>query len=439
MMTATWIVMSITILLFSVQLFRKYNSAFGALVGIYGALLFIFPGLERLSDQISYLGELMSVEDIIYQNTAIALFFAICMIITQLVPARSTGIRNFTGYFNRVDGRALTVCFLLLLLVSYAANVVLYGDPLYLTRFGTVDRFSAMMANAKGAWYLVMLSQLAMIPCIMILGMLLRDDNIVRIMVGLTLFAVTFFVTFPPTRTSVIAVIVAYALLRFDRSKSKRARTVAVAAAILLSIPTIMLLNYLNDNRQGVQATASANDEGGLLRSLTKNFYQYDNGLTLIKQWRSEPGTGFSFLGASLSPVNLVPSALVPFEKPRADKEAYLTEIVFGSGLNLAYYAEGSTLTYGIPATATTDFSLIGVSLSAIIFALIIAVVMSARLFASPYLVFFLSYFMVTMVSSMRLSIESFIQQAQITILVLLLVKGIGLVFDPQRVQAPRR
>lgn len=394
------------------------------MVGLYSVLLFVLPGFARITDQVTYLGDPTFDADIIYQNICIALFYLVATFALWVAGFSNsrlpqTAARAFAGF----GWPTLIFAYALFAGLSYMANYAIYGDPLYFLRIGDLDRFAVMVSMVKGGWYLSTLSGIAMVPCTLILGVLWRDWRVMPLLAGVGVLALTYFITFPPTRTAIIAAIVAFAVIRYDAAPTQRAKNLAIGAAVLLMVPSIMLLQLLNESRLGDRAAQPPAQSEGVLETLTANFFQYDNGLLLQRRWSREDSTNFSFLLATISPLNLVPSAIVPFEKPRADKDAYLTEMVFGSGLNLAYYSEGSTITFAMPMTATTDFGLLGVIVSGLIFGWTLTFIMACRRYASPAFVFFLSHTLVVFIAALRFSVEGLLQQMQIIGVVLIVLK----------------
>ena len=425
MVFVSWMAMLAAILLFCGLLYGRYRSAFAILIGAYSTLLFVLPGLARITIHVTYLGDPTFDPDIVYQNGCITLFYAAASFALWLSHYGTGAVpRRAAQAFGHLGWPALAISYLLFAALSYGANVSIYGDPLYLLRFRELDRFSVMVSLVKGGWYLSTLSGIAMVPCTLILGVLWREWRALPILCGVALLGLTYFITLPPTRTAIVATIVAFALIRYDAAPTRRSKNIAIIAAVLLAVPSAMLLQYLNESRQGERAMQGNNrQDQSVLETLTANFFQYDNGLLLQRRWSHEDSTNFSFLLATVSPLNLVPSAIVPFEKPRADKDAYLTEMVFGSGLNLAYYSEGSTITFAMPMTATTDFGLVGVMISGLLFGLTVTFIMACRRFSAPAFLFFLSHTLVVFVAALRFSVEGLLQQMQITGVVLIVLK----------------
>jgi len=429
MIFITWAAMTFSAMLFSGLLYIRYKSAFAALTGIYSIFLFVLPALNRIFDRVNYLGDPTFEPDIIYQNICISLFYVIASMTLWVSKYVNSQIpRKSATAFGRFSWTALIISYAGFSALSYAANVSIYGDPLYFLRLGDLDRFAVMVSLVKGGWYLSTLSGIAMVPCTLILGVLWKDWRPLPLIAGIGLLALTYFITFPPTRTAIIAAIVAFALIRYDAAPTRRSKNIAILSAILLMVPSAMLLQWLNESRLGERAAQppkSAQSQT-VLETLTANFFQYDNGLLLQRRWSREDSTDFSFLLATISPLNLVPSAIVPFEKPRADKDAYLTEMVFGSGLNLAYYSEGSTITFAMPMTALTDFGMFGTLMSGFIFGCTITFIMSCRRYSSSAFLFFLSHTLIVFIAALRFSVEGLLQQMQIIGVVLVVLKLLG-------------
>lgn len=428
----SWSVMVLAILSLSVVIQVKFRSAISILLFLYCMLLFIIPAAERILYKVTYLGYSVGAADLIRQNFHISLFFVMAAIVIYLLRRDQSVIDYFLiRSFGRLGWQHLSAAYIVCAAISYAANVIIYRDVLYILNFGALDRFAVMMSLIKGGWYLTTLSGLALVPCVMILGDLWKSWKLLPIFSGVILLVFTYFLTQPPTRTSIVAAVVALALIKYDGAATVRAKRIAIFAGLGLFFVSSVLLQVLNESRIGVssRSSASASDSVGLVESVTSNFHQYDNGLLLERQWEREKPTGFTFLAASISPLNIVPSALVPFEKPRADKDAFLTEEVFGSGLDLVYYSEGSTITFAMPMTSVTDFGVIGIMVAGIIFGCVFGMVMRLRTNVSYAFLFFMTHTAVSFIAALRFSVEGLVQQLQIIGLVLLLIYTVSALF----------
>lgn len=425
----SWAVMVGAIASISILMFLKYRSAIAVLFVVYCTLLFIVPGAERIIYKVTYLGYSVGAGEIIRQNFHIAAFFLFATVSLYVVPVRQGAFDLVLSRgFGRLDWRTLIYAYIVCAAISYLANLVIYRDPLYILNFGALDRFSVMMSLIKGGWYLTTLSGLALVPCVMMLGDFWKSWRLGPFIAGACLLVFTYFLTQPPTRTSIVAAVVSLALIKYDSATSVRARRLAIVAGLGLFVVASLLLQVLNESRIGVmgQTVASSQDQAGFLESITANFHQYDNGLLLERRWEREKSTSFTFLAASISPLNIVPSAVLPFEKPRADKDAFLTETVFGSGLDLVYYSEGSTITFAMPMTSVTDWGYLGVAVAGVIFGLVFALLLRLRTGVSYAFLFFTTHTAVSFIAALRYSVEGLMQQLQIIGIVLGLIFAVS-------------
>ncbi len=300
-------------------------------------------------------------------------------------------------------------------LISYSFTALKFHDILY--PIHQKDSFEAMMSLVHGGWFINVLSAIVIYPILLILSMRM-SVKLLSSFGYLTVFIIFYYVlTAPSTRTWAVAMILTYYFYIEDKLKNKLCLFTTVSSA---SLVLMFVLNYF---RQGLSLSNTAQMTlTESLNSLLLNFLQFENSLILIDYFDNHAWLNFKYLWGALTPLVLIPSALLPF-KPAADKEAYLTDIVFGNKLNLLYYKENSTLTYSLPMSSYTDFGYVGVVVGAIIFALICSVflkIISEN--KSPIRFMYINIF-ISMSASYRLGVEGALTSFYITIFTLFFIK----------------
>lgn len=304
---------------------------------------------------------------------------------------------------------------LLFVLISYSFTALKFHDVLY--PFHKKDSFEAMMGLVHGRWFVNVLSTIVIYPFLLVLATKMRE-KILPSFGYLTLFMlVYYFIAAPSTRTWAVALVLTYYFYIEDKLKNKLFLFIVMVS---VSVGLMFVLNYF---RQGLDLGGAVHMTlSESLTSLLLNFLQFENSLILIDYFENHAWLYFKYLWGALTPLVLIPSALLPI-KPAADKEAYLTDLVFGNKLNLLYYKENSTLTYSLPISSYADLGYIGVVVGAVIFAMICSVVLKTIVQNKTPMKFVYINIFISMSASYRLGVEGAMTSFYITIFTLLVIK----------------
>ncbi|QUI62435.1 hypothetical protein GSF04_07860 [Pseudoalteromonas sp. A22] len=254
-------------------------------------------------------------------------------------------------------------------LISYFIGVARTGSLLYLFTSSS-NAFAEMMALANGKYFLIFMTS-GLVYGLLVLIMRKLNDEISFNKVLLFTLSLSFFHFYfstPATRTWFLLLMLSITFHFYgDINKLSFKKIIYISVSAIVMLPLLVILNFI---RQGM-SIASASLE---INKIMLNFAQFENALILIDKINFDLDfTYFKFLFASISPLSIVPSAILPFQKPRADKEAYLTENIFGDAIDLNFYQEGSTLTYTMPISGYADFGYLGVILTALLFGVTLA------------------------------------------------------------------
>jgi hypothetical protein len=144
----------------------------------------------------------------------------------------------------------------------------------------------------------------------------------------------------------------------------------------------------------------------GALFAAASDLSPVDNAVLLYSEMANHGSTYFVQLLGAITPLVLLPSSLFPFKLP-ADKDAELTRMFFPEGADTAFYHEGSTLTFTVPATGYADAGYLGVFVASIIYVLLLCWYIRIFRRGSKSARYIAAYLMLVHIVGFRLSIES--------------------------------
>lgn len=290
------------------------------------------------------------------------------------------------------------ITFGVLIALSIAANIVRFSDPLYFIH--AKSSFDAMLATVD-SWYLNVLVECPLVAVAMVAGRIsARDGLLKRLLVVIVLVAIFIFLSRPSTRTGAIAMLIAVLSESFLGRKVGAARFILIGAALVMAYVALSFLRL----GEGVSFTASA--LLGIAGIFFVGFAPADLAVKLLSMMPPREYLWFRFLGGAADPLVVVPTALVPFEKPRADLEAYITGQYFGPLVDLELFTEGSTLTFTAPASAYLNLGYIGVVSMALIFAALLLLATRVSRVSRPTSRIIGTYWLITICAGYRYSVE---------------------------------
>lgn len=295
----------------------------------------------------------------------------------------------------------------------YMATVIKYGSFLYIVE--NIDVFSLAMSRVNGSYFLNVASSAFIYFGIFFLYIYGRRKD--KISYIYFFFVALVYVVLAKPSTRSWALILLLSVIAFNGYGKNLMNAKTIIPLVVAAPVAVVLLNILNQLRLG---RASALNVGGVIKdsfsSLYINFLQFENALLLIEKYNNHSYENFHFLLNSINPLNLVPRVLWLVDKPRADKDAYLTEIIFGGKLDSIYYSDNSTLTYTIPISGYADHGVLGVIVSCVGFGLIVG--MAGKLIKkfSGVVRILALYFLISISAGYRLSLETAILSTYITV-----------------------
>ena len=373
-MISILLVINLFLIISSTFLFLRFvrNVAF-ILPNVFLLIYFFIVPLSYSITGFSMYGNLYSdnvVEAYLFSGSLFIFFYSLAFSFFQKCTFGGKVTNLFKIFLESPLKLNVNLFFLILgwFLISYFIGVARTGSLLYL--FTSSNAFAEMMALANGKYFLIFMTS-GLVYGLLVLIMRKLNDEISFNKVLLFTLILSFFHFYfstPATRTWFLLLMLSITFYFYgDINKLSFKKIIYISVSAIVMLPLLVILNFI---RQGM-SIASASLE---INKIMLNFAQFENALILIDKINFDLDfTYFKFLFASISPLSIVPSAILPFQKPRADKEAYLTENIFGDAIDLNFYQEGSTLTYTMPISGYADFGYLGVILTALLFGVTLA------------------------------------------------------------------
>ena len=220
-------------------------------------------------------------------------------------------------------------------ILTYGVNAFKFRSLTYFAQ--NLDSFAAGVSLEGGLWFVQILSWSLIFPLVAFLGRNLQAKP--RRLLYFLSFAMVVFniIAKPSTRTETVTLLAAVGVYLFSTGKIK----VNLVSIGIISASAISLLVFLDLLRQGnLGAGAGPASIYSILVAAYQNVAPADNAMILIDYLKHHSWLYFRYLLPSLSPLSLVPSAVLPF-KPRIDIEGVLTYQIFGFDLDPSMYHEG--------------------------------------------------------------------------------------------------
>lgn len=314
--------------------------------------------------------------------------------------------------FDNVSTSRVALMVVLFLLLTYAVNAVKYHSLTYFAE--NHDAFAAMMRLSGGHWYLEVLSGILIFPLVVLLARHVNAKPAKLACLLIVVMAVFSVLAKPSTRAYMVCLLLATAVYSFSAGKI-RLRVVTGAVTLTLALGLLLFLNYV---RMG---DARSFREEASLSSIVIGPFQSavaaDDAMILIDYLKHHPWLYFRYMLPSLTPLPLVPSAILPF-KPRTDMESVLTYNIFGFDLDPAAFHEASTLTYTVPVAGYANLGFIGVLVAALIYGLIFSAFLRSWKSKSTTVRFVGLFYLVFLIAGLRLTAEIAVTSFYWTVLV---------------------
>lgn len=405
-------------------LFRLVSRKAGRIIGlVYSSYLGIFTVLKPVL--LYYYGLFFpySTDDPSAVQAALIgslLFLAIQVIgINLLADMRAPRLVLKVYDFEGVSKRGLGIVFATLAVVSFVGSTIKFGTPGYI--FSDANAFDAAMNQAGGSWYINVVADalfsgmLMLVSCIYLRYVPWRSA---LVMVA-TLFATYIWVK-AASRTGVLVVVITWMACYFPVGRQKRINILYIAAAGY----ALLILLYVG-NLIRIGSAANIDPQTALFGAVVaagSDLSPVDNAVLLYSEMDKHPSTDFEYLAGSILPTVLIPSALIPF-KPPANKDEELTRLFFPDGADTAFYQEGSTLTFTIPASGYADAGYFGAAVASTVYVALFCFYLWIFRQGTNSAKFIATYQMLVHIIGYRLSIESLLVSFYISLMFFALMR----------------
>jgi hypothetical protein len=287
--------------------------------------------------------------------------------------------------------------------ISFVGCTIKFGSPGYLLSAG--DSFEATMKLAGGSWYIIYLAEILMYGLLMSVAYTYSKHTTWRsLLITLILLMVTYFWVKLTARTGLLVILIAWIGCFFSAKQQER-----INIFYLGSVGYVLLILLYIGNLVRLGSASNIDPEKALFGALfaaAADLSPIDNAVLLYSDMANHTSTYFVQLLGSITPLVLIPSSLFPFKIP-ADKDAELTRIFFPDGADTAFYHEGSTLTFTVPASGYADAGYFGLIVAAVIYVFLFCWYIRIFRYGSKSSRFIAAYLMLVHIVGYRLSIET--------------------------------
>jgi hypothetical protein len=183
-------------------------------------------------------------------------------------------------------------------------------------------------------------------------------------------------------------------------------RRIGVVRGAVIGVGLLASYISLSILRLGGDLSVATSALVAFARILFSGFIPADLGVMLLSMRSPGNYLWFKYLGGALDPLIIVPSGLVPFDKPRADFEAQMTDTYFGPLFDVSLFTEGSTLTFTAPASAYINLGWAGVVVMALLFAFLLLAATRLSKALSPSMRIMGIYWLIAIGAGYRYSVE---------------------------------
>ena len=305
--------------------------------------------------------------------------------------------------FDGARPRGIALAFGVLMVISFIGCTIKFGSPAYL--FTANDSFEATMKLADGSWYITYLAEILMYGLLMAVGYLYWKRTAWRsLLVTLGLMLLTYFWVKSTARTGMLVVLIAWISCFFSEKQQRRINIFYLGG---IGYVLLILLYVGNFVRLGAASDIDLSKAlFGALFAAAADLSPIDNAVLLYAEMGQHAGTYFMQLLGAITPLVLLPSSIFPFKLP-ADKDAELTRIFFPQGADTAFYHEGSTLTFTVPASGYADAGYFGLLVAAVLYVLLFCWYIRIFRCGSKSSRFIAAFQMLVHIVGYRLSIET--------------------------------
>ena len=317
--------------------------------------------------------------------------------------------------FSRAKPRGIWLTFICLMVISYIASAIKFGDAGYM--WSSVSAFDANMSQAGGSYYLNYIAESLFYGTIMVIAYYYQRMSPARSFALLiVILALTYIWSKLAARTGVLVVLIAWLSCSLSAARQRSLNIIYIAffgyvLLILLYVGNLVRLGATGDidiSRAAFGAAVAA----------ASDLSPIDCSVLLYSEMSQHESTSFVQLAGALTPMVLIPSSIFPIKIP-ADKDSELTKMFFPEGADTTFYHEGATLTFTIPGSGFADGGYVGVFVSSFVYAVLFCVYIWIYRRGSPSARFIAIVYLLAHVVGYRLSVEALLMTFYSTFLFL--------------------
>jgi hypothetical protein len=316
--------------------------------------------------------------------------------------------------FSRAKPLGIWLTFICLMVISFIGSAIKFADLGYMWS-SSVSTFDAAMNQADGSWYINYVAESLYYGAILVMAFYVSRMTPMKSLALLVfVLALTYVWARLAARTSVLVMFIAWLACSMS---AVRQRSLSVIRIALFGYFLLVLLYVGNFVRLGSTADIDFARAGfGAAIAAASDLSPVDCSVLLYSDMHNYESTNFSQLIGSLTPLVLVPSALLPM-KIRADKDSVLTKMFFPEGADTRFYHEGGTLTFTIPGSGYADAGYFGVLVASLVYALLFCVYIWIYRSGTESARFVATVYMLAHIVGYRLSVESLLATFYTTML----------------------
>jgi hypothetical protein len=428
-------VIEILFLLHAILLFNLYrliNRKVGRIVAlVYLVYMFAFTILKPA--MLYYFDFYLPFSTNEYSAVAAMLFGSLLFLCVQYLA-----VRYFSGYrparqliqwfdFSHATPRGVWLTFICFMVISYIGSVIKFADVGYMWS-SSLSAFDAAMNQADGSWYINYVAESLFYGAILIMAFYVSRMTPARSLALLIfVLALTYLWVRLAARTSVLVMFIAWLASSLSAA---RQRSMSIIRIGLFGYFLLVLLYVGNFVRLGSTEDINFTKAAfGAALAAVSDLSPVDCSVLLYSDMHKYDSTDFSQLIGSLTPIVLIPSAILPI-KIRADKDSVLTKMFFPEGADTAFYHEGATITFTVPGSGYADAGYFGVLVASCVYAFLFCVYIWIYRRGSESAKFVAVFYMLAHIVGYRLSVESLLATFYTTMLFIGTARWMALAFS---------
>jgi hypothetical protein len=323
-------------------------------------------------------------------------------------------VRFFSGYqpgryllhwfdVSAATPLAIWLTFIVFMGISFAGSVIKFADVGYL--WSSANTFDATMEQANGSWYIVYVAESLLYGAILVMAFYCsRLPPAKSFALLIFILVVTSIWARLSARSGVLVLLIAWLSCSLSTARQRNLKLIYIG---FFGYFLLVLLYVGNYARLGTLADIDVSTAtlGAAVAAVT-DLSPVDNSALLYSDMQNHEDTDFLPLAGAITPLVLIPSALLPIKIP-ADKDSQLTQMFFPGGIDTRFYREGGTLTFTVPGSGYADAGYVGVFVASVVYAAMFCIFVAIYRRGSPSAKFVAAVSLLVHIVGYRLSAES--------------------------------